>query len=109
MDLMDVVDFIAKFFRSNSVYVAIAIVATTLSIYGVYLKKGLKGMTKKMNFLIRFMIYVFVYAFGLGFLSAQAVILINNLLGGLSNVHLVLAVAIVFLLLSLLAKSENQI
>ena len=106
---MQFVEFISKFLSDNSMYVAIAMVATTLSIYGVYLKKILKSMTKKMNFLIRFIIYVFVYAFGLGFLSAQVVILIKNLLDGLSDIHLILAVALVFLLLCVLAKNEKQI
>jgi len=41
----------------------------------------------------------------LGFLSAQVVILIKNLLDGLSDIHLILAVALVFLLLCVLAKN----
>ena len=106
---MEFVNFLAKFLHSNLIYVAIAIVATTLAIYGVYLKKALKNITKKMNFLIRFVVYVFVYAFGLGFLSAQVVILIQKLLGGLNNLHLVLAVGLVFLLLCVSAKNEKQI
>jgi hypothetical protein len=106
---MEFVEFIGKFLRDNLIYVAVAIVATTISIYGVYLKKAIKSMTKKMNFLFRFIVYVFVYAFGLGFLSTQAVILIAKALGGLNNAYLVLAVSLVFLLLCFLAKNENQI
>jgi len=106
---MKFVDFLAKFLRENLIYVAVALVATALAIYGVYLKKTLKNITKKMNFLFRFVIYVFVYAFGLGFLAAQLVKLIEKSLGGLNNVYLVAAVVIAFLLLCLLARNENQI
>ena len=107
---MEIVDIIAKFLRTNNAfYVAIAIIATTLSIYGVYLKKWLKNATKKLNFILRFIVYVFVFAFGLGFLSAQAVRVIAGLLVGLSNAHIVLAVTLTFLILCILAKNENQI
>jgi hypothetical protein len=106
---MEFVNFLAKFLRENSIYVAIAIVATTLAIYGIYLKKLLKNITKKMNFLLRFIIYVFVYAFGLGFLSAKTVKFIESSLSGLNNTYLVLAVSFVFLLLCLSAKNEKQI
>jgi len=107
---MEFVYFLAKFLRENLIYVAVALVATTLSIYGVYIKKALKKITKKMNVLFRFVIYVFVYAFGLGFLVAQAVMLIAKLLKGLRDpVHLVVAVVLAFLLLCFLAKNENQI
>jgi|GEM_PF-1761814 len=106
---MEFVNFLAKFLRENLIYVAVALVATTLAIYGVYLKKTLKKITKKMNVLFRFVIYVFVYAFGLGFLVAQAVMLIAKLLGGLNSAYLVLVVVLAFLLLCFLAKNENQI
>lgn len=106
---MEFVNLLAKFLRTNLFYVAVALVATTLAIYGVYLKRALKNMTRKMNFLLRYVIYVFVYAFGLGFLTAQVVIFIEKLLGGLNNTYLVLAVVFAFLLLCLLARNEKQI
>jgi K+ transporter len=106
---MRVVEFIAGFLRSNSLSVAVAIVATTLAVFGVYLLRVLKSVTKTMNFLIRFMIYVLVYAFGIGFLSALAVKFIAGRLGGLNSLHLVLAVGLVFLVLCLSAKIQKQI
>ena len=106
---MRIVDYIAGFLRSNSLSVAIAIVSTTLAVFGGYLLRALKSMTKKMNFLIRFLIYVFVYAFGIGFLSALIVKFIAGRLGGFNNLHLVLAVGLVFLLLCLSAKIQRQI
>jgi hypothetical protein len=106
---MWIVEFIAGFLRSNSMSVAIAIVATTFAVFGVYLLRVLKNTTKKMNFLIRFLIYVFVYAFGIGLLSALIVKFIAWRLGGLSSLHLVLAVGLVFLLLCLSAKIQKQI
>ena len=106
---MQIIEFIADFLRSNSTYAAVAMVTTTLAVFGVYLQKALKRMTKKMNFLIRFGVYVFVYAFGIGFLAALAVKFISGWLGGLNNLHLVSAVGLVFLLLCISAKSQRQI
>ena len=107
---MELVNFLAKFLHDNLIYIAVALVATTFAIYGVYLKKILKNITKKMNVLFRFVIYVFVYAFGLGFLATQAVMLIAKLLNGLKYpIHLVVAVVLAFLLLCILAKNEKQI
>jgi len=106
---MEIIDYLGKLLRSNSMYIAIGIVATTITIYGVYLKRFVKNTTKNMNFFFRFIIYVFVFAFVVGFFSAQAVNLLDNLSTGLSNLHLVLGVVLVFALLSLLAKNEKQI
>jgi len=106
---MQIVDYIGNFLRSNLMYVAIGIVATTLTVFGIHIQRALKNLTKNMNFLIRFAIYVFVFAFGIGFLSAPTVKFMAGQLGGLSNLHLVLAVVVVFLLLCVSAKSQRQI
>jgi len=106
---MQVIDYIADFLRSNSMYVAIAIITTTLTIFGVHLQRALKNLTRTMNFLIRFAIYIFVFAFGIGFLSALIVKFLSGQFGHLNNLHLVLAVVVVFLLLCISAKSQKQI
>jgi hypothetical protein len=106
---MEILNVFANFLRKNIVYVAVSMLATSLAIYGIYIKKGLKAATKKMNFFLRFAVYVFVYAFLLPFLSAQAVMLIAKLLNGLNNGYLVLVVVLTFLVLCILAKNEKQI
>ena len=103
------IDYAAGFLRSNLIYVAIGIIATAFAVFGIYLLKALKSMTRKMNFLIRFLIYFFVYAFGIGILSALIVKFITARLGNLSNLHLVLAVCLVFLLLGISAKLQKRI
>ena len=103
------IDFAANFLRSNLLYVAIGIVATAFTVFGVYLLKALKSMTRKMNFLIRFLIYIFVYAFGIGLLSVLIVKLVAWWLGSLNNLNLVLAVGLVFLLLGISAKLQKRI
>jgi uncharacterized membrane protein (DUF373 family) len=90
-------------------YVTVGIVTTTFAVFGIYLLKALKSLTRKMNFLIRFLIYIFVYAFGIGLLSVLIVKLIAALLGNLNNLHLVLAVGLVFLLLGIAAKIQKQV
>ena len=106
---MEIIDFFGNLFRSNSMYVAIGIVATSLAIYGGHLKQLVKNITKKMNFFFRFVVYVFFFAFIIGFFSAQSVNYLNKLFANISNLHLVIGVISVFALLSLLAKNEKQI
>ena len=101
------IDYTANFLRSNMMYVAIGIVTTTFAVFGVYLLKALKSITRKMNFMIRFLIYIFVYAFGIGLLSALIVIFVAGRLGNLNNLHLVLTVGLVFLLLGISAKIQK--
>ena len=102
------IDYTANFLRANIMYVAIGIVATVFAVFGVYLLRALKSITRKMNFLIRFLIYILVYAFGIGILSALAVKIIAGRLISLNNLHLVLAVGLVFLLLGISAKIHKQ-
>ena len=106
---MQIIEYTANVLRSYLMYVAIGIVATTFAIFGVYLLKALKNMTKKMNFLIRFIIYVLVYMFGIGLVSALVVKLITGWLGGLNSLHLVIAVSLVFLLLCISAKLQKHV
>ena len=103
------IDYTANFLRSNMMYVAVGIVATTFAVFGVYILKALKSLTRKMNFLIRFLIYIFVYAFGIGLLSLLMVKVIAGRLGNLNNLHLVLAIGLVFLLLGISAKIQKQL
>ena len=103
------IGYAASFLRSNLIYVAIGMVATAFAVFGVYLLKALKNMTRKMNFLIRFLIYIFVYAFGIGFLSALIVKFVAWWLGSLNNLNLALAVGLVFLLLGISAKLQKRI
>ena len=79
------IDYTANFLRSNIMYVTIGIVATTFAVFGVYILKALKSMTRKMNFLIRVLIYVFLYAFGIGILSALIVKFVSGRLGNLTR------------------------
>jgi len=106
---MDFLDMFAKFLRQNTMYVAIALTTTAIAIYGVYIKKALKAATKKMNFFMRFVSYVFVYAFLLAFASTQTVKFLSRWLNGLDNGYLVLVVVLSFLVLGFLAKCEKQI
>ena len=106
---MQVIDYVTNFLRANLMYVAIGIVATTFAVFGVHLLRALKNMTRKMNFLVRFLIYIVVYAFGIGLLSALTVKLITVWLGSLNNLHLVLAIGLVFLMLGISAKFQKQI
>ena len=55
------IDYAAGFLRSNLMYVAIGIIATAFAVFGFYLLKALKSMTRKMNFLIRLLIYIYQY------------------------------------------------
>jgi len=48
---MDILSICADFLRKNVMFVAVAMITTTLAIYGIYIKKMVKNMTKNLNFL----------------------------------------------------------
>ena len=106
---MQIIEYAANVLRSYLMYVAIGIVATAFAVFGVYLLRTLKNMTRKINFLIRFMIYVLVYIFGIGLVSALVVKFLTGWLGGLNSLHLVIAVSLVFLMLCISAKLQKHV
>ncbi|MDR0304682.1 MAG: DUF3392 domain-containing protein [Chitinispirillales bacterium] len=106
---VQILDYVANWLRSHTVSVSVAIVTTTIAIYGIYIGKAAKKITHNMNVIIRFAVYVFVYAFGIGFLSTYAVRYITKLLNNLDNAWLVTVICLVFSLLIYLANDEKQI
>jgi hypothetical protein len=106
---IQIVDFIASLLRQNAMSIAVAIVTTTIAIYGSRISKTVKKITHKMNVVIRFAVYVLVYAFAIGFLSTHTVRFITKMLTQLNNVWLIAATCLIFSLLIFLATDEKQI
>ncbi|GHV11583.1 hypothetical protein AGMMS49938_02510 [Fibrobacterales bacterium] len=106
---MDFLDKMAAFVRPYCFSVAVAIVATTLAIFGGFINSVIRVASKKMHFFARFFVYILVYAFGVGFLSAVAVKFLNSFLRTLPSGYLFLFIIGVFLLLCFVARKEKQI
>jgi uncharacterized membrane protein YfcA len=106
---MEFLEKFAEIVRLHSLSVAVAIVATAFAVFGGSINSIIRLVTKKMHFIVRFAFYILVYAFGIGILSAQAVSFLRKFLLALLAPHLLLFVAIVFLLLCFMAKKQRQI
>ena len=99
----------AGFLRDHLPSIAVGLVATILVIYGNSLNRFFRRQTRSMHFIARFTLFVLLCSAGYGFLSSQAVKLLKNLMMGLSDFHLVLAVIGSFVLLGYLARAGKEV
>lgn len=106
---MEFLDKIALLIRPHATTIALAIIATTFAVFGNTLNIALKAATKKMNFFIRFVFYILIYAFGIGILSASMSNFLQKLIRTLPSLHLIIFVVTIFLILCFVAKKEKQI
>ena len=106
---MEFFDKIALLIRPHSASIAIAIIATTFAVFGNDLNIALKATTKKMHFFVRFVFYILIYAFGIGFLSAAMSGFLQKLMRTLPSIHLIIFIIVIFLFLCFVAKRQKQI
>lgn len=99
----------AVFLRGHMPSIAVGLVATILVIYGSPMNKFFRKQTKSMHFLARFTLFVLLCSAGYGFLSSQAVKFLRDLMTGLPDVQLVLAVVGSFVALGFLARAGKEV
>ncbi len=107
--LTDVFDLVSNWMRDGLFSIAMAMVATLLTIYGGHLNKAIRGGTKKYPFMVRLIIFVCLCAFGYGMLTIIAAKLLCNMLGGLNNHALSPVVILIFIVIGFVAERKNNI
>lgn len=99
----------AVFLKAHLPSIAVGIISTFLVLYGEPINKWVRRATKGLPFLGRFALFVFLCSFGYGLLSSQAVKLLRDVLQGLPDLQLVLAVCGAFVVLGFLARSGKDV
>ena len=107
--LTDVLDLFSNWMRNGLFSIAMAIVATLLTIYGGHFNKAVRDLTKKYPFMVRLMIFVCLCAFGYGLLTLLAAKLLCNMLGGLNNHALAPVVILIFIVIGFIAERKKNI
>jgi hypothetical protein len=89
-------------------YIAMAVVATLIFVYGADINRLVKRMIRCRHFLLRLTVFVLVCAFGFGTLTALGINLVGRLLEGLDRQWLGPVVVLIFLGIGFLAERKNQ-
>ena len=99
----------ALFLREHLPSISIGMVSVALVIYGNHINAFFRKLTRKFHFWMRYGLFILLCTAGYGLASSQIVKLLKNTLRGLSDIQLVLAVGISFLILAYLARAGKEI
>ena len=89
--------------------ISLATVATILAIYGDFLNKKVKKLVKDKPFLIRYLSFIFICAFGYGFLTIYFSDILAKILLKIPREYLIVSIIGGFICLGILADRKNQI
>lgn len=107
MDIL--VERLSQFMRNYLREISVALIATVLALYGGYINEAVKSLLKSYHFIVRFMVFVLLCAFGYGALSIYAAKFVRLLLAQLSNLWLAPVIVASFLIIGLLAEHKRKI
>ena len=89
--------------------IAVSLTAMSLVVGGPYVNAGLKNLTRKFHWLLRYAFFIFLSVVGYGILSNFVQRNTRSVLSGLPDVELIGAVVGLHLLLAWLLKREGKI
>lgn len=98
---------LAKFIRGNMGEIAMIIVATLLMIYGSNINNFVRNAISKFPFVVRVAIFMVLFAFGYGAITAYLVPQFAHLLATLPNIWLPFVVFAIFMLLGILVEKKK--
>jgi hypothetical protein len=99
----------AQWMRAHLSEIAISITAMILVVAGPYINKGLKSVTGKLHWLLRYALFVVLSTVGYGLITNFCFHTMRGMLFGLWGWHLVAAVAGAHLVLAWLLKRDETI
>jgi len=100
---------LSEFMRQYLSQISTALVATLLALYGGYMNEAAKKAMKNLHFLVRFMVFVLLCAFGYGAFSLLIARALREILGGVGGLYLAPIIVAAFFMLGLLAEKKNKI
>lgn len=104
-DLLPVIQYL----REHTQEIAFSLVATSLMVYGHQLNRYFRKTTGKMNWFLRFILFVLLCTFGYGFVSTLLVKLIAKGLNTLSNEPFVGSIIGAYIILAIIAKRKKEV
>ena len=102
-------DSVSRLAHQHLPKVSFAVVATLLAIYGQDINRAVRGRIREFNFILRTLVFVFLCAFGYGWLTLIAAPQLTWAFRQIPNRFLPIAIAILFVILGTLAERKRKI
>ena len=102
-------DQITHFLRQHLHDIAIAMIATSLMIFGGDINRFIRSLVRKHHFIVRLVIFVLVCAIGYGLAMVFLAELLLTMLRSIPRQFLAVSIVIIFILLGFAAESRRQI
>jgi hypothetical protein len=103
------VERLSQFMRGYLPQISVAMIATVLALYGGYINDAVKSLLKSHHFIIRFVVFVLLCAFGYGALSIYAAKVVKMLLSQIHDLWLAPVIVVSFIVIGLLAEHKRKI
>ena len=98
---------LASHIRPYTAEIAVALVATSLIIFGGAINSGVRTMVKTWNVVMRVVVFILLCAVGYGLLTTWLNGLLLGYLRGLSNEMFLLQVAVAFIAVGVMAERSH--
>lgn len=98
-----------SYLRDHTQEIAFSLVATLLMVYGHSINKHFRKTTNKMNWFVRFVLFVLLCTIGYGFLSTVLVKLIAKGLNRLEAHYFLGSIIASYLILAIIAKKKKEV
>ncbi|MDQ3003150.1 MAG: DUF3392 domain-containing protein [Fibrobacterota bacterium] len=105
----DLIDFSARWMRGHLTEIAISITAMSLVVAGPYFNAGLKRLTRKLHWLVRYALFVLLSTLGYGLITNISMRSLRGFLILLNGGQLLAAVLFAHLLLAWFLKRDRAI
>ena len=105
---MEIVHWLAEQLRPYSGQIALALVATSLVLYGDAINRWVRKLVRRQMVLVRVTVFIALCTFGYGALTIWLTPWLSSWLVGLSALHFVLAVTGGFILIGILAERYHS-
>jgi len=107
--MSDPILYIAKLIRPNLTEVCFGMTAVTLVLSGPYINSFVAGLTEKLHWLVRYMVFVLMCTIGYGALSQILYRGLKHWLTGQNSFGLVAFTVVIYLVLAYFARKQKRI
>ncbi|NLG18263.1 MAG: DUF3392 family protein [Fibrobacter sp.] len=105
----DIINSTAHLIRTNLQEICLSITAICMVLFGPHINSFVKTATNKFNWFFRYFIFILLVTAGYGALTQIIFKGLRVWMAGLANQLLVIATAVIFLTLALIAKQQKEI
>ncbi len=100
---------LALFFKGHIHFISMSVITTLLMVYGHEINKLFRTLTKSLNSVIRFLLFMTLCSIGYAFIATNIARLIRVHLVTLPNTTFLLGLLVLFVTLGYLAKRNGEI